>query len=683
MKTTPFRRGLGVLAVAAMVMVPMAVATAAFAEPSPESTATVGNGTELVEQWAITNNTLITLTDDIELDCLDGYPSRDPGGSGIVVDGQGLYGITQTCDFNRVLFDEGDEQVTLRGLTHFEGGFACGAGGGLYTNGPAVVENSVISDNEAREGVLCVAAVEDEPVGGGVYSGGPTTVTNSTFDHNHADLAGGGFAAVGTSTVTGSSFVENSVGRSGDADEDTYSGAGFATLASAAVSSSTFTGNFFGDDEGRCENCAVVGGGFWAAEAADVSGSTFTGNLAECEVNCVGVGGAIATYDALTVGSSTFARNRVGCDGGCDALGGAIYAPTTDVSASSFDRNHAGCSGECDNEGGAILTGAFTVAGSSFTDNDASCTDECAAYGGAIVAGGLQDDASARSYAPDVQAEAMSGWGGTPGPSITALDDGDMTISQSTFSGNTAVCDEGNCGGSGGAVLLFEPNSLSIDASTFDHNVATYEGGAILVLADHDPPVSLTNSTVTQNTSGLGGAIVFNAGPAAIAYDTIVQNIVVEPPTVDALADEPANLTASEPTFFGTIIALPVGSGVNCDVAAETSEGYNFSDDLTCGLDDSTDDVAAGNDPGLNALGDNGGPTQTMLPQTGSPVIDAIPTGACQTGVADGITDDQRGITRPQGPGCDIGAVEVEFVPPEPPPTPVPAAIVITPRFTG
>lgn len=57
-----------------------------------------------------------------------------------------------------------------------------------------------------------------------------------------------------------------------------------------------------------------------------------------------------------------------------------------------------------------------------------------------------------------------------------------------------------------------------------------------------------------------------------------------------------------------------------------------------------------GTDPLLGALGNNGGPTPTMLPGAGSPGIDA--------GVGCAATD-QRGITRPQGSACDIGAVEV------------------------
>jgi hypothetical protein len=54
-------------------------------------------------------------------------------------------------------------------------------------------------------------------------------------------------------------------------------------------------------------------------------------------------------------------------------------------------------------------------------------------------------------------------------------------------------------------------------------------------------------------------------------------------------------------------------------------------------------------------LADNGGPTLTHTLVLGSPAIDAIPaTDQGCTGV------NQRGVPRPQGTGCDIGAVEVE-----------------------
>ena len=68
----------------------------------------------------------------------------------------------------------------------------------------------------------------------------------------------------------------------------------------------------------------------------------------------------------------------------------------------------------------------------------------------------------------------------------------------------------------------------------------------------------------------------------------------------------------------------------------------------------------------LGALADNGGTTPTLLPQATSPAIDAAD---CV-----GISPDQRGVARPQGARCDIGAVEVlAAVAPSADVTPVPA----------
>lgn len=58
----------------------------------------------------------------------------------------------------------------------------------------------------------------------------------------------------------------------------------------------------------------------------------------------------------------------------------------------------------------------------------------------------------------------------------------------------------------------------------------------------------------------------------------------------------------------------------------------------------------------LGALGNNGGFTQTRVPDTGSFAIDAGNDSVCAAAPVNGV--DQRGTSRPQGPHCDIGAVE-------------------------
>jgi hypothetical protein len=48
-----------------------------------------------------------------------------------------------------------------------------------------------------------------------------------------------------------------------------------------------------------------------------------------------------------------------------------------------------------------------------------------------------------------------------------------------------------------------------------------------------------------------------------------------------------------------------------------------------------------------------------IAPQPGNPAIDAIPNEVNSCGTT--ITTDQRGISQPQGPKCDIGAYEVRL----------------------
>ena len=136
-------------------------------------------------------------------------------------------------------------------------------------------------------------------------------------------------------------------------------------------------------------------------------------------------------------------------------------------------------------------------------------------------------------------------------------------------------------------------------------------------------------------------------------------------------------------TSFGSVVT-GAGSGGDCAVGGtKTSHGWNFADDSTCGFTGTGDVQGTGHDPLLGALANNGGPTETLLPQTGSPLVNAIPVASCQLDGASGVSTDQRGITRPQGSGCDIGAVEVQVVTPTPAPVAAPAAVVVTPAFTG
>jgi hypothetical protein len=95
----------------------------------------------------------------------------------------------------------------------------------------------------------------------------------------------------------------------------------------------------------------------------------------------------------------------------------------------------------------------------------------------------------------------------------------------------------------------------------------------------------------------------------------------------------------------------------NCNKVLD-SLGHNLTDDDSCGLTAPSDLVVA--DAMLGPLADNGGPTETHALLAGSPAIDAG-SPDCPPPATD-----QRGVLRPQGAACDIGAFESEATPPGP-----------------
>jgi hypothetical protein len=274
--------------------------------------------------------------------------------------------------------------------------------------------------------------------------------------------------------------------------------------------------------------------------------------------------------------------------------------------------------------------------------------------------------------------------GDTNGSGGAVFSNGDVTAIDTIITGNGA-----NSAGGG----LFSAGTLQLTRSSVTGNSSSTGGGGIFstgainvvdsTIADNpsgggigsggDVSVTVVNSTISGNAAVTGGGI-FTEGALTLVYATVANNS----------ASAFANLDAETLTSFASVVALPQGGGINC-LTSTTSNGYNYSDDPSCGFGSGTGDVTDGPDPQLGALGDNGGPTPTMEPAAGSPLLDVIPVASCEADGAAAITADQRGISRPQGSGCDIGAVEVEVaapVPPAPPaPPPVPVAAVA--RFTG
>ena len=199
-----------------------------------------------------------------------------------------------------------------------------------------------------------------------------------------------------------------------------------------------------------------------------------------------------------------------------------------------------------------------------------------------------------------------------------------ITISNSTFSGNSA-------GTFAGGVRA---NTAKISNSTFSNNNARIGGG---VAATN---ITISNSTFSGNSAPLGGGGVFASTSTTISNSTFSGN---------SATGGGGGMYVGNANISNSIIANSVSGGDCFGTGALTSGGNNISSDATCNF------VAAGDmintDPLLAPLANNGGPTQTHALANTGPAIDA---GTCIN------LADQRGIARPQGVTCDIGAYEAE-----------------------
>ena len=330
-------------------------------------------------------------------------------------------------------------------------------------------------------------------------------------------------------------------------------------------------------------------------------------------------GGAILAQGSVTLTGSTITNNSAALGGG----GIYSYGSVT-VTDSTITNNHT----TSDGGSGISAAGSVGVTGSTIAYNTGPT------IGGGILAGG----------SVTLMTSTIANNNGSQAGGIAA--DGSVTVSNSTIANNIATS------GVGGGIWTLYYGSVTVTDSTIAGNTAASYGGGIT----GDGSVSVTNSTVVSNTStgSVGGGIT--DATVTLVYATVAQNS----------ASTGANLEypASGLTSFGSVVASPQGGGANCaGGGTTTSYGFNLEDDVgaSCGFSTGAGDLTPGTASGLGSLANNGGSTLTVAPLVGSTLIDAIPPAHCSDDGASTISPlvDQVGTTRPQGPGCDIGAFEV------------------------
>jgi hypothetical protein len=347
-----------------------------------------------------------------------------------------------------------------------------------------------------------------------------------------------------------------------------------------------------------------------------------------------GSGGGIFNAGATTLTDSTVLFSRAFAGGGGIFNQGTMRLTDSEIRANSASSNSGG--------GGVYNAGSLTITSSIIADNFAA-GDGGAIYNAGTLdltssivsegtaggdGGGIYNGDTLHLTLSRVMANKASAGGGGGGIdnhgslSVTSsmIDEnrafvgggvrtsvGPVTVSASTIAGNVASRD-------GGAIYVGD-GFVAVDTSTFSRNEAGTAGGGIHVLDSGG--LGVTSSTLFENFAGIVGGAIFNAGPATVGTSIVYQS-----------------------------------SGSSCSGNGIASTGYNLEGSTSCGFT-STGDLQ-NTDPELLARADNGGPTQTHAPDVGSPVIDHVPTSvtAC-------IGTDQRGVPRPQGPACDIGAFEV------------------------
>lgn len=247
-----------------------------------------------------------------------------------------------------------------------------------------------------------------------------------------------------------------------------------------------------------------------------------------------------------------------------------------------------------------------------------------------------------------------AGWGG----GIVNVA-GTLTVQDSTFAGNSASHN-------GGGIYNMAGGTLTVLDSMFTGNGAGGEGGGI---CSEESTLTVRDSTFYNNSAGNGGGLsnrdYETSRTATVQNNTFVANAADQGGglyTVGALKMENCTVAGNSASDSGGGVC-----GSNYILHNTILWGNTAPNDAQMSTTRATIDTSVVQDgcprfascinlltdnPRLGALGDYGGSTSTVPLLPCSSALDAGNDATC-------LPTDQRGVTRPKGTHCDIGAFEV------------------------
>lgn len=340
--------------------------------------------------------------------------------------------------------------------------------------------------------------------------------------------------------------------------------------------------------------------------------------------------------------------------------GGIASSARLTVKRSLIDGNLASGSTVAHGGGITVLTGgSLKLSGTTVADNSAVAdTESGSAFGGGVAAFGPATVTGSRIDGNVVSAKTVQGGGIHSEP---AADEG-LTVTTTTVIDNAAL--GANSSQGGGIHALAD---LQLVRSTVARNssqgtgltVSTGFAGGVMAATG-----SVVNSTITGNIAASDAVAV---GGGSVGGLFLTNGTLVHSTIAGNTATVVGGVQLGAVQVRGTIIAGNAG-GLTPDcqtIPQTTSAGRNLIGDAAgCGatFDNGVGGDKVGNDnvgpkvavivAKLAALANNGGPTFTRALKPGSPAIDAAGGKPCNPAI------DQRGVTRPKGAKCDIGAFE-------------------------